>query len=151
MMMRNSPWFFESSPLLGWGIPHDFPKSSPAMDLKSPWDYSPFQFHSSPMLGTRCWRLRVKWHKTRHTQETDDMHTPAGGTELGKKLIAIYYKSPQAEFQTAWISLFSTAQVHTCYRIAKGSEILVYCRVCTKPSIPSLSQEGNAPSFARDH
>ena len=79
------------------------------------------------------WRLRVKWHRTRHTQETDDMHTPAGGTELGKKLIAIYYKSPQAEFQTAWISLFSTAQVHTCYRTAKGSEIHVYCRVCPSP------------------
>ena len=42
-------------------------------------------------------------------------------------------------------------QVHTCYLIVKGSKILVYCRVCTKPSMPSLSQEGNAPLFARDH
>ena len=36
-----------------------------------------------------------EWNDTEQdTQETDNMHTPAGGTELGKKLIAIYYKSP---------------------------------------------------------
>ena len=36
-----------------------------------------------------------EWNDTEQdTQETDDTHTPAWGTELGKKLIAIYYKSP---------------------------------------------------------
>ena len=36
-------------------------------------------------------------------------------------------------------------QVHTCYRIAKGSEISVYCRVCTKPSSPSYLKKGMLP------
>ena len=31
-------------------------------------------------------------------------------------------------------------QVHTCYRIAKGSEISVYWRVCPKPSSPYLKK-----------
>ena len=30
--------------------------------------------------------------------------------------------------------------MHTCYRIAKGSEIPVYCRVCPKPSSPYLKK-----------
>ena len=36
-------------------------------------------------------------------------------------------------------------QVHTCYRTAKGSEISVYCRVCTKPSSPSYLKKGMLP------
>ena len=43
------------------------------------------------------------------------------------------------------MSLFSTAQVHTCYRIAKGSEIPVYCRVCPKSSSPSYLKKGMLP------
>ena len=35
----------------------------------------------------------VTYKSEQDTQETDDMHTPTGGTELGKKLIAVYYKS----------------------------------------------------------
>ena len=82
----------------------------------------------------------------RDTQETD--RTPLWPEEqLGKLIAVYYYKAPQAEFQTVWISLFSTVQVHTCYHTAKGSEILAFCRVCPEP----LSQEGNVPLFARDH
>ena len=36
-------------------------------------------------------------------------------------------------------------QVHTCYHTAKGSEISVYCRVCTKPSSPSYLKKGMLP------
>ena len=36
-------------------------------------------------------------------------------------------------------------QVHTCYRTAKGNEISVYCRVCTKPSSPSYLKKGMLP------
>ena len=35
--------------------------------------------------------------------------------------------------------------MHTCYHIAKGSEIPVYCRVCTKPSSPSYPKKGMLP------
>ena len=36
-----------------------------------------------------------EWNDTEQdTQKTDHTHTLAGGTELGKKLIAVYYKSP---------------------------------------------------------
>ena len=36
-----------------------------------------------------------EWNDTEQdTQETDNTHTLARGTELGKKLIAVYYKSP---------------------------------------------------------
>ena len=76
--MSNSPWFS---------------KSSPAMDLKSPQGYSPFRFHSSPTLGARCWRIRVKWHKTRHTQRTDDTYR-RNKTELPKLYGLYYYKAP---------------------------------------------------------
>ena len=36
-------------------------------------------------------------------------------------------------------------QVHTWYHTAKGSEISVYCRVCTKPSSPSYLKKGMLP------
>ena len=36
-------------------------------------------------------------------------------------------------------------QLHTCYRIAKGSKIPVYCRVCPKPSYPSYLKKGMLP------
>ena len=150
MMMRNSPWFFESSPLLGWGIPHDFPKSSPAMDLKSPRGYSPFRFHSSSTLGARCWRLRVKWHRTRHTQETDDTHTLAGGTELGKKLIAVYYKSPLSRIPDCMNKPFQHSTGAYMLSYSKGEWNLCLLQSLPKALI-SLSQEGNAPSFARGH
>ena len=35
--------------------------------------------------------------------------------------------------------------MHTCYRTAKGSEISVYCRVCTKPSSPPYLKKGMLP------
>ena len=41
--------------------------------------------------------------------------------------------------------------MYKCYHTAKGSEISAYCRVCPEPSSFFLSQEGNVPSFARDH
>ena len=88
------PHDFLKVPLLGWRIPHDFPESSPAMDLKSPRVYSPFRFHLSPTLDARCWRLRVKWHRTRHRRQTTHTHTPAGGTELHKLFALYYYKAP---------------------------------------------------------
>ena len=67
---------FLKVPLLGWGMPHDFPESSPAMDLKSPQGYSPFRFHSSPTLGPSCRRfLKITSEMTQnnktHIQETD--------------------------------------------------------------------------------
>ena len=43
------------------------------------------------------WQISVgdyEWNDTEQdTHETDDTHIPAGGTELGKKLIAVYYKN----------------------------------------------------------
>ena len=70
--------------------------------------------------------LRAKWRKdkTHETHKRQTIHTPAGGTELRKQFPVYYYKAPQAEFQTAWISLFSTVRVHTCYHTARGVKSL---------------------------
>ena len=38
-------------------------------------------------------KSEMTYNKT-HTKDRQHVHTPAGGTELGKKLIAVYYKSP---------------------------------------------------------
>ena len=77
----------------------------------------------------------------RHTRDRQDT-TQARGTELGKKLIAIYYKSPLGRIPDCMNKPF---QVRTCYRTAKGSEIPVYCRVCPKPSFPSYHKKGMLP------
>ena len=63
------------------------------MDLKSPRAYSPFQFHSCPMLGARCCEKNDT--QTKHkTHKRQTIHTPAGGTELCKLIAVYYYKSP---------------------------------------------------------
>ena len=66
-------------------------------------------------------------HK-RHTlwPEGEELCTPASSR-------IIYIQPLWAGFQKVWPNLFSTAHVHKCYRIAKGSEIPAYCRVCPEP------------------
>ena len=78
-----------------------------------------------------------EWNNIKQDTHKRQTHTPAGGTELGKKLIAVYYKSPLGRIPDCMNKPF---QVHTCYRIAKGSKIPVYCRVCPKPSSPYLKR-----------
>ena len=163
--VRNSPWFctwiplaifhdFLKVPLLGWGISHDFPKSSPAMDLKSPRGYSPFRFHSSPTLGARCrrfWRLRVKWHKT--TRHTYKRQTHTGQMEnnnyASKQAHGLFLYSPPGQNfrlydQTCLVQ-------HMCINVIiqqKGMKFQL-----TEESVQSSyhKKKKNVPLLARDH
>ena len=90
------------------------------MDLKSPRGYSPFQFHSSPTLGTRCWRLPVKWHKTRHTHTRDRWYTQSGWrNRTAQKLIAVYYKSPRGRIPDC---------MNKPFQHSAGAYMLSYCK-----------------------
>ena len=90
--------------------------------------------------------LWAKWHKDKtHTQETDKDTTPARGEEMYEQGAVYFHKAALAEFQTAWLSLLSTAHVHKCYRRAKGSEIPFYCRVCPEPFFPPYHRKGMFP------
>lgn len=53
------------------------------------------QAHVMPCFSLThfCWRLRVKWRKTRHTHKRQTIHTPARGTEL-HKLLRFIIKAP---------------------------------------------------------
>ena len=103
----------------------------------------------SPTPGV-CWRLRVKWHKDTHTRDGQRHNSGRRKKNCASKLAVYFYIAPWAAFQTVWLSLLSIAHVHKCYHTAKGSEIPAFCRVSRTLS-SSLSQEGNVPSFARDH
>ena len=73
------------------------------------------------------------------------MHTPAGGTELGKKLIAAYYKSPLGRIPDCMNKPFQYSAGAYMLSYSKGSEIPVYCRVCPKLSFPSYHKKGMLP------
>jgi len=77
-----------------------------------------------------------------HKRQT---HTPAGGTELGKKLIAVYYKSPLGRIPDCMNKPFQYSAGAYMLSYSKGSDIPVYCRVCPKPSFPSYHKKGMLP------
>ena len=87
----------------------------------------------------------VTYKSEQDTQETDDMHTPTGGTELGKKLIAVYYKSPLGRIPDCMNKAFQHSAGAYMLSYSKGSDIPVYCRVCPKSSFPSYHKKGMLP------
>ena len=155
MMMRNSPWFFKSSPLLRWGIPHDFPESSPAMDLKSPRGYSPFRFHSSPTLGARCWWLRVKWHRTYKTHERQTGHHSGQRNRTAQASLRFILYSFPGQNSRLYDEAFSVERV-CMISYSKREWNCGLLQSLSRALSSSPSQEGNdkeesVPLFARDH
>ena len=90
--------------------------------------------------------LWAKWHKDKtHAQETDKDTTPAGGERTAQTGLRFIFIKPPGQNSIAWLSLFSIAHAHKCYRTAEGSEILAYCRVCPEPFLPSYHRKGMFP------
>ena len=127
--VRNSPWFSQKFPCYGFKIP---------------WGYSPFQFHSSPMLGARCCERNDT--KTKHeTHKRQTIHTPARGTELRKLIVVYYYKSPLGRIPDCMNKPFQYSAGAYMLSYSKGEWISVYCRVCPKPPSPSYLKKGLFP------
>ena len=82
-------------------------------------------------------------------QDTHKRQTPLWPEEkeLRKQasLQVTFISPPWAGFQTVWLSLFSIAHVHKCYRTAKESEISAYRRVCPEPFLSSYHKKGMFP------
>ena len=79
------------------------------------------------------------------TQETDNTSLWPEEKNCAKLIAVYFYKAPQAEFQTAWISLFSIAQVHTCYRTARGVKSLSTAESSQSPFSSPYQKKGMFP------
>ena len=115
------------------------------MDLNSPGVTHPFGFTRAPRWAPGIGDCEWNDTKTRHTHKRQTPTTPSRWKRTAKACGFILYIAPLAEFQIAWLSLFSTAQVHKCYHTAKGSEIHVYCRACPEPFLFPYHRKGMFP------
>ena len=92
-----------------------------------------------------------EWNNTKQDTHQRQTHTPAGGTELGKKLIAVYYKSPLGRIPDCMNKPFQHSAGAYLLPYSKGEWNPCLLQSLPKALISFLSQEGNAPLFARDH
>ena len=82
-----------------------------------------------------------------HTQETDDTHTPARGTELCKLFALYYYKASLGRIPDCMNKPFQYSAGAYMLSYSKGSEISVYYRVCPELFLFSYHKKGMKGMF----
>ena len=102
-----------------------------------------------PSYGMCCERNDTKTKHTRHTRDRPFTLRPEEqNCENNLRFIII---NPLGRIPGCMNKPFQYSAGAYMLSYSKGSEIPVYCRVCPGPFFFCLSQEGNAPSFLRDH
>ena len=145
MMMRNSPWFSESSPARVRNSPW-FSWKFPCYGFKIPPGLLTLLVSLEPHVG--CQMLEIVSETTqRHTHKRwTNTQLQQEEKELCKQACSLLlYSPPGQNSRLVWLSLLSIVHVHKCYRTAKGSEIQAYCRVCPEPFLPPYHRKGMFP------
>ena len=147
----NFPWYSESSPARVRNFPW-FSQKFPCYGFKIPPGLLTLSVSLEPHIGRQTLEVtsEMTYNKT-HTKDRRHVHTPVRGTELGKKLIAIYYKSPLGRIPDCMNKHFQHSAGAYMLPYSKGEWNPCLLQSLSKALFSFLSQEGNAPSYARDH